>query len=118
MTTATATAFKLPDLDTVYHCEGLGTMTLGQIASLHFQYSAHRAVLLAGMAVHEQLEERGKFTCATWTRHSWAISCDHADDLRYRRSRASSCPPALTSRTSSVLKNTPQEVARQARHGG
>ena len=31
MTTATATAFKLPDLDTVYHCEGLGTMTLGQM---------------------------------------------------------------------------------------
>ena len=28
---ATATAFKLPDLDTVYHCEGLGTMTLGQM---------------------------------------------------------------------------------------
>ena len=31
MITATATAFKLPDLDTVYHCEGLGTMTLGQM---------------------------------------------------------------------------------------
>ena len=31
MTTATATAFKLPDLDTVYHCEGLGAMTLGQM---------------------------------------------------------------------------------------
>ena len=31
MTTATATAFKLPDLDTVDHCEGLGTMTLGQM---------------------------------------------------------------------------------------
>lgn len=26
-----ATAFKLPDLDTVYHCEKLGTMTLGQM---------------------------------------------------------------------------------------
>ena len=34
------------------------------------------------------------------------------------RSCTSSCPPALTPRTSSVLKNTPQEVARQARHGG
>ena len=31
MTTETATAFKLPDLDTVYHCEGLGAMTLGQM---------------------------------------------------------------------------------------
>ena len=31
MTTATATAFKLPDLDTVYHCEDLGPMTLGQM---------------------------------------------------------------------------------------
>lgn len=31
MTTATATAFKLPDLDAVYHCEGLGAMTLGQM---------------------------------------------------------------------------------------
>ena len=35
MTTATitneATAWKLPDLDTVYHCEGLGAMTLGQM---------------------------------------------------------------------------------------
>lgn len=31
MTTATTTAFKLPDLDTVYHCEGLGAMTLGQM---------------------------------------------------------------------------------------
>ena len=31
MTTATATAFKLPDLDTIYHCEGLGAMTLGQM---------------------------------------------------------------------------------------
>ena len=31
MTTATATAFKLPDLDTTYHCEGLGTMTMGQM---------------------------------------------------------------------------------------
>ena len=28
---ATATTFKLPDLDTVYHCEGLGAMTLGQM---------------------------------------------------------------------------------------
>ena len=34
MTTATITnetAFKLPDLDTVYHCEELGPMTLGQM---------------------------------------------------------------------------------------
>ena len=35
MTTATitneATAWKLPDLDTVYHCEELGPMTLGQM---------------------------------------------------------------------------------------
>ena len=31
MTTANATAFKLPDLDTVYHCEELGPMTLGQM---------------------------------------------------------------------------------------
>ena len=34
MTTATITnetAWKLPDLDTVYHCEGLGAMTLGQM---------------------------------------------------------------------------------------
>lgn len=31
MTTATATAFKLPDLDTVYFCEELGPMTLGQM---------------------------------------------------------------------------------------
>ena len=31
MTTATATAFRLPDLDTVHHCEGHGTMTLGQM---------------------------------------------------------------------------------------
>ena len=26
-----ATAWKLPDLDTVYHCEELGPMTLGQM---------------------------------------------------------------------------------------
>lgn len=34
MTTATITkeaAWKLPDLDTVYHCEELGPMTLGQM---------------------------------------------------------------------------------------
>ena len=35
MTAATitneATAWKLPDLDTVYHCEELGPMTLGQM---------------------------------------------------------------------------------------
>ena len=31
MTTATATAFKLTDLDTTYHCEELGAMTLGQM---------------------------------------------------------------------------------------
>ena len=31
MTTATATAFKLPDLDTVYHSEGLGAMPLGKM---------------------------------------------------------------------------------------
>ena len=34
MTTATITnetAWKLPDLDTVYHCEDLGPMTLGQM---------------------------------------------------------------------------------------
>lgn len=35
MTTATitneGTAWKLPDLDTVYHCEELGHMTLGQM---------------------------------------------------------------------------------------
>ena len=30
-TTAAATAWKLPDLDTVYHCEDLGPMTLGQM---------------------------------------------------------------------------------------
>lgn len=34
MTTATITnetAWKLPDLDTVYHCEDMGTITLGQM---------------------------------------------------------------------------------------
>ena len=34
MTTATVTnetSWKLPDLDTVYHCEDLGPMTLGQM---------------------------------------------------------------------------------------
>ena len=31
MTTATATAFKLPDLDTVYHLEDHEPMTLGQM---------------------------------------------------------------------------------------
>ncbi|NHM15269.1 hypothetical protein GMI69_01075 [Eggerthellaceae bacterium zg-887] len=29
--TKEATAFKLPDLDTVFHCEELGPMTLGQM---------------------------------------------------------------------------------------
>ena len=29
--TKEATAWKLPDLDTVYHCEELGPMTLGQM---------------------------------------------------------------------------------------
>lgn len=31
MTTATATAFKLPDFGTVYRCEELGAMTLDQM---------------------------------------------------------------------------------------
>lgn len=55
----------------------------GQIANLRLQYPVNRAVLPAGMAVHEQLEERGirpRDLDLVLMSH---LHCDHADGLRH-----------------------------------